>query len=86
MFLYDLCTIFLVEIFSDTLFTALATKCRLLTGAILAHELMHGWLRLKGTKPLFWFLLMIFQCAMLLKKFPFSFAEPMQATAILILK
>lgn len=24
--------------------------CRLLTGAILAHELMHGWLRLKGIK------------------------------------
>lgn len=24
------------------------TGCRLLTGAILAHELMHGWLRLKG--------------------------------------
>ena len=23
--------------------------CRLLTGSILAHELMHGWLRLKGT-------------------------------------
>lgn len=23
-------------------------RCRLLTGAILAHELMHGWLRLKG--------------------------------------
>lgn len=22
--------------------------CRLLTGAILAHELMHAWLRLKG--------------------------------------
>lgn len=26
-------------------------KCRLLTGAILAHELMHGWLRLKGICP-----------------------------------
>ena len=24
-------------------------ECRLLTGAILAHELMHGWLRLKGS-------------------------------------
>lgn len=24
---------------------------RLLTGAILAHELMHGWLRLKGSMP-----------------------------------
>lgn len=24
---------------------------RLLTGAILAHELMHGWLRLKGRMP-----------------------------------
>lgn len=23
-------------------------NCRLLTGSILAHELMHGWLRLKG--------------------------------------
>jgi hypothetical protein len=23
--------------------------CRLLTGSILAHELMHAWLRLKGT-------------------------------------
>nr|GEW33205.1 protein DA1-related 2-like [Tanacetum cinerariifolium] len=26
--------------------------CRLLTGAILAHELMHGWLRLKGYRNL----------------------------------
>jgi hypothetical protein len=24
-------------------------NCRLLTGSILAHELMHAWLRLKGT-------------------------------------
>lgn len=24
--------------------------CRLLTGAILAHELMHAWLRLRGNK------------------------------------
>ncbi|XP_031274005.1 protein DA1-related 2 isoform X1 [Pistacia vera] len=27
-------------------------RCRLLTGAILAHELMHGWLRLKGYRNL----------------------------------
>jgi hypothetical protein len=27
--------------------------CRLLTGAILAHELMHAWLRLKGIKTQF---------------------------------
>lgn len=38
------------------LFTPLNSKghmalCRLLTGAILAHELMHGWLRLKGILP-----------------------------------
>lgn len=26
-----------------------SSMCRLLTGSILAHELMHGWLRLKGT-------------------------------------
>jgi len=33
-------------------FMKFITGCRLLTGAILAHELMHGWLRLKGDNVL----------------------------------
>lgn len=35
--------------------------CRLLTGAILAHELMHAWLRLKGNIHIFFILMMVFQ-------------------------
>lgn len=33
------------------------TGCRLLTGAILAHELMHAWLRLKGDNAVLIFVL-----------------------------
>jgi len=45
-----------IEMFLPDIFMA----CRLLTGAILAHELMHAWLRLKGNIHTFSFML-VFQ-------------------------
>jgi len=43
-------------------FISFYTGCRLLTGAILAHELMHAWLRLKGDNAI---LIFVFNCTVL---------------------